>query len=95
MRRGTFDIMTDILRVATIPCSEAEILSSANLSFAQFRRYKSILEGFGYLYEVVADGKHIEYWLTSKGKEYLDSVSSEFGRIPDGERSVWVRQSRL
>ena len=82
--------MADILRVTSLPSSEAEIMSRANLSFDQFQRYKLILSKLDYLDQTVSEeDKRIRYSITSKGREYLETITSEFGRIPDGERSVW------
>ena len=88
-RRSSFDIMTDILTVVSTQSSKTEIMACANLSHDQCQKYLPALQKLGLLRKFFVDGIHSRYAITEKGREYLSSMSVEFGRIAEGDRSVW------
>ena len=87
-RRGTLDIMTDILRIVDVPSSSAEIMACANMSYEQCQKYLPAMEKMGLISRSVEDGIHIRYTITEKGREYLANMSN-YGRIAEGAKSVW------
>jgi predicted transcriptional regulator len=89
-KRGSLDIMTDILTVASTPSSKTEIMSCANLSYDQCQKYLPSLQKIGLLRKFFVDGIHTRFAITEKGREYLSSMSVEFGRIAEGDKSVWT-----
>lgn len=94
-RRGSIDIMADILSIATSPSSKSEIISCANLSFEQCQRYLGMLERMGLLARYLEDAVRVRYVITEKGREYMTSLSGEFGRIAEGDKSIWGTRRRL
>ncbi|MGI0091498.1 MAG: winged helix-turn-helix domain-containing protein [Nitrososphaerales archaeon] len=93
-KRSSLDIMTDILRVVSAPSSKTEIMSCANLSYDQCQKYLPALEKLGLMREYFEDGVHSRFAITEKGLEYLSNMSAEFGRIAEGDKSVWSTRRR-
>lgn len=65
--------MRDFLRLMREPATSTKILSGANLSYTQFRRYLDVLVGKGFL--KVAGRNPPTYSTTSKGNLFLRLVS--------------------
>ena len=87
------DVMTDILRVASHPCSKTQILYAANLSYEQTKKYCELLIECGMLSKTSSgkDGGE-KYLTTSHGAGFLNQMSG-FGRISPGENSVWEKKA--
>jgi predicted transcriptional regulator/ABC-type transporter Mla MlaB component len=88
-RRGSMDIISDILSIVSAPSGKSEIISCANLSFEQCQKYLAILERMGLLRRYLEDAVRVKYMITERGREYMRNISGEFGRIAEGDRSVW------
>lgn len=88
-RRGTHDIMVDILEIVKVRSSKAQIMASANLSYNQCQKYIPVMEKLGLLAKILEDGVHVRYAISEKGREYLLTMSSRYGRIPEGAKSIW------
>ena len=88
-KRGSIDIMADILAVVSTPSSKYEMMACANLSYDQCQKYVPLLEKLGLVRRYLEDGFRIRYVITEKGREYLSSISGEFGKIAEGGRSIW------
>ena len=88
-RRGTLDIMTDILRIVDVPSSNAEIMACANMSYEQCQKYIPAMEKMGLLRRSIEDGVRVRYTISEKGREYLSNMS-KYGRIGEGSKSVWT-----
>lgn len=83
------DVMADILRVASHPCSKTQILYAANLSYEQAKKYCDLLLECGMLSKLDDKGSKGEKFLTtSNGAGFLTQMS-RFGSISPGESSVW------
>jgi predicted transcriptional regulator len=93
-KRTTFDIITDILMIASAPASKTEILSRANLSFNQAKKYLRDLEVLGFLRKYFEDGVRVKFVITEKGKEHLSRSNGFFGRIAGREESIWSSRRR-
>ncbi len=89
-RRGTHDIMVDILKVITSPSSKTQVMACANLSFDQCQNYLPAMEKLGLLTRSIEDGVHTKYTIAEKGREYLLNMSADYGSIADGHKSVWT-----
>ena len=82
--------MADVLRVASKPTSTTQLLYAANLSYAQLLRYIDMLIACGMLSKVGEGRKKSgKYVITDNGMTFLEQVSNRYGRIPEGQRSVW------
>ena len=55
----------------------------------QCQKYVPLLEKLGLVRRYLEDGFRIRYVITEKGREYLSSISGEFGKIAEGGRSIW------
>ena len=93
-KRNSLDIMADILKVANDASGKTEIMACANLSYDQCQKYIPALEKLGLLSESSQDGIHFRFAMTEKGREFLSSLSGEFGRIADGDETVWKTRRR-
>lgn len=93
-KRNSLDIMSDILKVVGSPSSKTEIMACANLSYDQCVNYVDILGRLGFLREYFEDGIRSRFTITEKGQEYLSNLSPEFGRIEEGDKSVWSSRRR-
>ena len=93
-RRSSIDIMSDILSIVSLPSSQSEIIGCANLSFEQCRKYLAILERMGLLGRYLEDAVRLRFVITERGREYLAGLSGEFGRIAEGDRSIWGAKRR-
>ena len=94
-KRTSMDIMADVLAVAKIPRSKSDIMACANMSFEQCQKYLPALEKLGLLERVLVDKVHRKYSTTTRGREYLASVSGQHGSLADGERSIWASRRRV
>ena len=94
-KRNSIDIMADMLTVLVYPLSKSEVMSSANLSYEQCQKYIPVLGRLGLISKSIEDGVHVKFSITEKGREYLDQLSDQFGRISKGEKSVWRGGSRF
>jgi predicted transcriptional regulator len=88
-KRNAIDIMADILTVLVYSSSKSEIMSRANLSYEQCQKYLPVLGRLELISKSIEDGVHVKFSITEKGREYLDQLSDQFGRISKGEKSVW------
>ena len=82
-------MIADVLRIATSPTSKTQLLYSANLSYAQTVKYIDLLIDWGMLAKV-SHGKTDRYVITDSGQAFLARISSHFGKISPGERSIWA-----
>jgi len=89
-RRSTLDVIADVLRVASVPTSRTQILYAANLSHTQVMKYIDMLVACGMLSKVAERGSSAKFVITDSGEFFLSQISSKFGRISPGERSVWA-----
>ena len=94
-KRSSLDIMADILTVVGAPSSKTEVMACANLSYEQCQKYMPALEKLGLIREYFEDGVHSRFVSTEKGREYLSSMSAEYGRIAEGDKSVWSTRRRV
>ncbi|MEA3202279.1 MAG: hypothetical protein QOE90_3707 [Thermoplasmata archaeon] len=79
-RRGEFDILVAILRLAAQGHGRTRIMYGANISHAMLRRYLDGLESKGF---VARDGE--SYALTAKGEQLrrdMERVLTHFERAP-------------
>ena len=67
-RRSHFDTIYEILRACDRGAKISHILRRANLNHGQFKRYLTLLLGFGLVEEV-----ENEYRTTAKGMEFMSS----------------------
>lgn len=93
-KRSSLDIMADILKIVSESSSKTEIMACANLSYDQCQKYIPALEKLGLLVETCEDGIHYQFTITEKGREFLSRVSAEFGRIAEGDETVWNARRR-
>ena len=81
--------MADILVVVSRPCSKAEVMASANLSYDQVQKYLPALQKLKLVNEYIEDRSHSKWIITEKGLEYLQCTLTEYGRIAKGQHSIW------
>ena len=93
-KRSSLDVIADILTVSLDTCGSTQLMSCANLSFKECRKYISILEMTGLIETLQTSGSRARYSITQKGREYLRDFFSNFGTIAEGERTVWSSKSR-
>lgn len=77
------------MRIAHAPTSKTQLLYSCNLSYAQTVKYIDLLIEWGMLTKV-AHGKTEKYVVTETGEAFLARISTHFGKISPGERSIWA-----
>ena len=65
-RRGTFDIIDDILRCSLEPKGITQVMHKANLSYSQCREYLKLAISANLLEE-----RSKKYKITQKGKEFI------------------------
>ncbi len=88
-KRTSMDIMADILAVVTSPSSKYEMMACANLSYEQCQKYIPMLEKLGLVRRYLEDGVRARFLITEKGREYSSSITGEFGKIAQGDRTIW------
>jgi predicted transcriptional regulator len=71
-RRDRFNIMTEILDIATEKQKKTRIMYMVNLSFSQVKEYLAFLTERGFLGIRVENGKKF-YETTAKGKLYIEN----------------------
>ena len=69
-RRGSVDIVADILRAAKEGTKKTQIIFRARLNNEQIKKYLSLMIRKG-LIEVDKQGNHVLYRASDKGTEYL------------------------
>ena len=77
------------MRIASAPTSKTQLLYSANLSYAQTVKYIDLLTDWGMLTKI-AHGKTEKFVTTDAGQAFLSKISTHFGKVSPGERSVWA-----
>jgi len=82
--------MADVLRVASRPTSKTQLLYAANLSYSQTNKYIEMLIACGMLSRIAEGKSSQKYVITDDGQTFLAQISPRFGRIAQGERSVWT-----
>lgn len=73
MRRGKYEIISDILDNARNPKTKTSIVYGANLSFEQAGKYLDMLIQNG-LMEKIAE-KNTKYKTTEKGREFVQGYN--------------------
>lgn len=86
------DVIADILRTASTPSSRTNILYAANLSSKQVARYVEMLVALDMLVKATEEGARQKFIATDRGRAFLSQISSRFGTINPGERSVWAKE---
>jgi predicted transcriptional regulator len=76
MKRSSPDIIATILEAANGGTGKTQLLTKANLTSSQFRKYIDLLLEKELLAEYDRDGRHQSYRTTSKGLKYLALYNS-------------------
>lgn len=76
MKRSSPDIIATILEAANGGIGKTRLLTQANLTSSQFKKYIDLLAEKGLLDEFDTEGKRLSYRTTGKGLKYLALYNS-------------------
>jgi len=95
LRRGRFEIISEILSLCRTPTQKTHILYKCNLSFEQLKKYLDFLVSNDLLTLFSEDGKEL-YQITENGRRFLEGYEHlkrqlDKGTLPQSSKRAFMR----